>query len=117
MIMAVQGTNSFSDYNIFLRAMYTAFSTMSDDDKQILVYSAGPVKVNNMALEFCNVTENSLRARGVRIQTRRITRKWLEDSMASLDYFAFFSKPGEPVSNLVDLADEYNVEAQVYTFS
>ena len=117
MILAVQGSNSFSDYNIFLRAMYTALHTMAEDDKEIFVYTAGPVKVNNMALEFCNITENSLKARGIRIQTRRITRQWVEDNMEHIDYFAFFSKPGEPMSKLVDLADEHGVEAQVYTFS
>jgi len=115
--MVVQGSNNFSDYNIFLRAMYTALHTIHEDDDEIVLYSAGPVKVNNMALEFNNITENSLKARGIRIQTRRVTKKWVEDNMHSVDYLAFFSKPGEQVSKLVDLADEFGVEAQVYTFS
>jgi len=117
MLMAVQGSHNFGDYNIFLRAMYTALYTMKEDDKDIFIYTAGPVKVNNMALEFANITENSLKARGIKIQTRRVTKQWVEDNMSDLDYFAFFSKPGEPTSSLVDAADKHGVEAQVYTFS
>lgn len=117
MLMAVQGTNRFDDYNVFMRAMYTALHTMKDTDKEIYIYSAGPVKVNNMALEFSNITESSLKARGIRIQTRRVTTKWLEDNMNSIDYLAFFSKPGEPFSKLVDVADSHKVEAQVYSYA
>lgn len=116
MILAVQGSHKFEDYNIFLRAMYTGLATIKDEDREIYLYSAGPYRVNNMAKEFANVSENSLRARGIKIQARRVSHLWLADNMKFMDYFAFFSKPGEPISKLVNLADELGVEAQVYTF-
>jgi hypothetical protein len=37
--------------------------------------------------------------------------------MNDVDYFAFFSKPGEPVSKMVALADSLGVDAGVYTYS
>ena len=117
MIVAVQGSKGFSDYTIFLRAMRTALYSMDDKDKDITILSAGPVKVNNMALEFSNVSENGLRARGIRIQTRRVPESLLKDKMKDVGYFAFFSKPGEPVSKMVEIADNLGVSAGVYTYS
>ena len=117
MIVAVQGSKGFSDYTIFLRAMRTALYTMGPEDKEITILSAGPVRVNNMSLEFSNVSENGLRARGIKIQSRRIPESALKDKMSDVDYFAFFSKPGEPVSKMVDLADKLGVDAGVYTYS
>ena len=116
MILAVQGSNRFEDYTIFLRSMLTGLGTMHDDDKEINIYSAGPYRVNDMAQEFSNKSEDSLRARGIRIKVRKVTQRWLKTNMGSVDYFAFFSKPGEPISELVDVADDLKVEAQVYTF-
>lgn len=117
MIVAVQGSKSFSDYTIFLRAMRTALYSMDSSDKEIIIWAAGPVKVNNMALEFSNISEDSLRARGIKIQTRRIPESLLKDKMKDVGYLAFFSKPGEPVSKMVDLADKLGVDAGVYTYS
>jgi hypothetical protein len=117
MIVAVQGSKSFSDYTIFLRAMRTALYAMGDEDREITILSAGPVKVNNMSLEFSNVSENGLRARGIKIQSRRVPESFLKGKMQDVDYFAFFSKPGEPVSKMVDLADRLGVDAGVYTYS
>ena len=45
MIVAVQGTNDFDDYNIFIRAMGVALSTMQEDDKEFVIYSAGPARI------------------------------------------------------------------------
>lgn len=116
MIVAVQGSRSFEDYSIFLRAMRTALYDMDKEDKEIYIYSAGPVRVNNMALEFSNVSERGLKARGIKIQCRKVPFGWLEENMSTIDYFAFFSKPGEPISKLVSVADDLKVEAGVYTY-
>jgi hypothetical protein len=61
MSVAAQGTKSFDEYSVFLRAMGTALSQMGEDDKEFYVYSAGPSKINSMALEFCNVSEDRQR--------------------------------------------------------
>lgn len=117
MIIAVQGSRNFNDYSIFLRAMRTALSGMSEDDKEISIYSVGPVRVNAMSLEFSNVSERGLKARGIKINTRKVTPDWLESNMSNVDYFAFFSKPGERISDLVDVADNVGIDAGVYTFA
>ena len=117
MRIAVQGSSTFSDYTIFLRAMRTALYSMDAEDKEIMLYSIGPVRLNNMALEFSNVSEDSLRGRGIKISCRKMPSSWIKDNIKSIDYFAYFCKPGDPVSSLVDLADESDVSAAVYSYA
>ena len=52
MIVAVQGTNEFSDYNVFIRSMGVAMSNMHKDDTEFIIYSAGPAKINSFVSEF-----------------------------------------------------------------
>ena len=55
MIVAVQGTKDFNDYQVFLRAMGVALSGMKEEDSEFLIYSVGPASVNSMVSEFTNV--------------------------------------------------------------
>jgi hypothetical protein len=116
MIVATQGTKSFDEYSIFLRAMGTALSQIKEDDKEFLVYSAGPAKLNSMALEFCNVSERSLKARGIKIRLIKIPPSWIKENIHSINYFAFFSKPKEAISPLVSYAESKDAEVGVYRF-
>lgn len=115
MKIAVQGTRNFNDYVIFLRAMRTALSTMDDNDKVIELYPVGRI-VGNFAQEFSNISENSLRGRGIKISCHKRPYGWLEDNMHEIDYFAFFKVPGERTAPTVDLADSFGVEAQIYEY-
>lgn len=116
MKMAVQGSDSFSDYNIFMRAMRTALSTMDKDDKVFELYSIGPFRVNEMAREFSNVSEDGFRGRGMKNFCHKRPASWLKENMHDMDYFAFFKKPIDRMSSMIDLADSLEVEAQVYEF-
>jgi hypothetical protein len=116
MKIAVQGSNTFSDYAIFMRAMRTALYSMDKNDKEVILYAVGPIRVNQMAQEFSNVSEDGFRARGRKISCRRMPQSWLESNMSDINYFAFFKKPGERVSPLVKLADELKVDAQIYEY-
>lgn len=116
MMIAVQGTRNFSDYTIFLRAMGTAMSMMDPEDTEISIFSAGPFQLNAMAMEFSNVSERSLKARGKKIKVVKVPPTWIEKNIHDIDYFAFFSKPKETVSHLVDLADAKDVEVGVYRY-
>lgn len=116
MIVATQGTKSFDEYPIFLRAMGTALSQMREDDKEFLVYSAGPAKLNSMALEFCNVSERGFKARGIKIRLVKIPPSWIKENIHSINYFAFFSKPKEAISPLVSYAESKDAEVGVYRF-
>lgn len=116
MIVGIQGTKTFSDYNIFLRAMGTALSELELGDGEFLIYSAGPHNINSMAMEFANVSERSLKARGVRIRVNKVPPSWIKNNINDISYFAYFSKPKEPVSNLVDLAEDKDIEVGIYRF-
>jgi hypothetical protein len=116
MIVAIQGTKTFNDYPVFLRAMGTALSEMKDEDKEFYIYSAGPAQINSMALEFSNVSERSLKARGIRIKMIKIPPSWIKQNIHSIEYFAFFSKQKEPVSSLVSYAESKDARVGVYRF-
>ncbi len=116
MIVGIQGTKNFEDYSIFLRAMGTALSMMPEGDTEFYVYTAGPARINSMALEFSNVSERSLKARGIKIRTFKVPPKWIKDNLDSVSYLMFFSKPKEPVSDLVDAAEAKDKEVGIYRF-
>lgn len=114
MIVAIQGSRTFSDYNVFLRAMGTSLSSMAEGDDEFLIYSAGPVNINTMALEFSNVSERSFKARGIKIRFRKVPPSWIRSNIHELNYFLYFSKLKEPVSDLVDLAEAKDLDVGIY---
>jgi len=116
MIIAVQGTNSFEDYNVFLRSMSVAMSGKQDDDKEILVYSLGPKTINGFVTGFCNLTERSLKSRGIKIKHRRVPISWMENELDGLDYFIFLSRPSEYASKLSAQAELRGVEVGVFRY-
>lgn len=116
MIVVIQGTRNFSDYNIFLRAMGTALSSMDNNDKEFLIFSAGPVNINTMGMEFSNISERSLKARGIKIKLTKVPPSWVKQNIASVDYLAYFSKPKESVSELVELAEDKDKEVGIYRY-
>jgi hypothetical protein len=116
MIVGIQGSKTFNDYNVFLRAMGVALSSLGSEDTEVLVASAGPININNMAMEFVNISERSLKARGIRIKLIKIPPSWIKDNIHSIGYFAYFSKPKEPVSDLVDVAEAKDIEVGVYRY-
>lgn len=116
MKIAIQGSNSFNDYSVFLRAMGTALYSLPEEDSEFYIYSAGPAKINSMGLEFTNVSERSLKARGIKIKLFKVPPSWIKENIHDISYFAYFSKPKEPVSSLVDLAEAKDIEVGVYRF-
>jgi len=116
MIIAVQGSNKFDDYSIFLSAIGTAMFRMDPEDKQIFLYTAGPRRVNEMALEFANVSERSLRSRGIRIQVRKVPQSWIRDYLYELDYFAYFAVEREVLPTIVNSAKSRDVTVEVYRY-
>jgi hypothetical protein len=116
MIVAIQGTRGFEDYNIFLRAMGRALSDLGQDDKEFLIYAAGPANINSMGLEFANISERSLKVRGIKIRLFKVPPSWVKSNISTINYFAYFSKPKEPVSDLVELADGKGIDVGIYRF-
>jgi hypothetical protein len=116
MMIAVQGSKSFSDYSVFMRAMAVAMSDMEDGDKDIFVYTVGPKQINNFVAEFCNITENSLKSRGLKIKFYRVPISWVEENINDFNYFIYLAKPGEPNSKLVAQAELNGVEVGTFKY-
>jgi hypothetical protein len=116
MIVVVQGTNDFNDYNVFIRAMGVALSGMKEDDKEFYIYSVGPAKINSMVLEFCNLSERGMKARGMKIKNYKVPASWVVENMEYVNYFAFLSKPKQPLSKLVAEAELKNIEVGIFRY-
>jgi ribonuclease BN (tRNA processing enzyme) len=116
MKVVVQGTNEFNEYQIFLRAMGIALSSMQKDDEDYIVYSVGPVQIQSFVSEFCNVSEKGLKARGIKVKFYKTNPQWIEENMNDINYFAYFSKPNQHISKLASLAQSNNVELNVFSY-
>lgn len=116
MIVVVQGTNDFKDYNVFLRAMGVAMSGMNKEDNELYIYSAGPANINSMVLEFCNLSERGMKTRGKKIKFYKVPPSWVSENMEYVNYFAFLSKPKQPISKLVAEAELKNIEVGIFRY-
>jgi hypothetical protein len=116
MIIGVQGTTSFDDYQVFLRAMAVALSGLTEEDPYFYLYSAGPSSINSMASEFVNLSERGMKARGKKIKLYKVPPSWIEENMESMNSFVFLSKPKEPVSILVEKAQHKNIDVGIYRY-
>jgi hypothetical protein len=114
--VAVQGTNDFDDYNIFIRAMGVALSTMQENDKEFVIYSVGPAKINSFVSEFCNLSERGMKARGKKIKFYNVAPAWLSEHINQINYFAFLSNPKEPKSKLVLIAEANNIDVGLFKY-
>jgi len=116
MNVVVQGTNDFNDYNVFIRAMGVAMSGMKDGDDELHIYSAGPAKINSMTSEFCNLSERGMKARGKKIKHYKVPLQWVYENMQYINYFAFLSKPKQPLSKLAAEAELQNIEVGIFRY-
>jgi hypothetical protein len=96
--------------------MRVALSDMKDDDKDITIFSVGPAGLNSMSLEFSNKTEDSLKARGIKIKTVKVPVSWMKSNMIDIDYFAYFSLPKEPLTPLIREAEDHDVEVGIFRY-
>jgi hypothetical protein len=116
MIVVVQGTKNFDDYAVFLSGMRSALIRKEDDDKEFTVYSAGPLKVNNMAMEFINVTERTMKAQGIKTKLIKVPPAWIKQNFPVIDYFAFYCLPKEAIPDAVKSVSDKGVDVQVYRY-
>lgn len=116
MIVGIQGTKSFDDYQILMRSMGTAMYSLLDGDSEFFIYTAGPANINSMVTEFSNITERSLKARGIKVKVFRVPPSIIKENINEMDYFIFLSKPGEKPSDLVAIAESANVDVGIYRY-
>jgi len=116
MRIAIQGSRNFNQYEVFLSGMGRTLSMMENGDSEFLIYSVGPARTNEMAMEFSNISERSLKARGIKIRLYRVPPSWLKSNIHDMDYFAYFCNKKEPTSSMVDYAEKKDVEVGIYRF-
>lgn len=116
MIVAVQGTKQFDDYNVFLRSMSVALSQMEKEDKEFIIYSAGPARINNFVSEFSNLSERGMKARGKKIKFYNTAPAWINENLDGINYFIYLSKPNEKKSRLVVDAELKNIEVGIFRY-
>jgi hypothetical protein len=69
-----------------------------------------------MAMEFANLSERGLKARGKSIKYKAVAPSWVAENISDINYFAFLSKEREQVSKLVDEAKNNNVEYGIFRY-
>lgn len=116
MIVVVQGTKKFDDYSIFLSGIRSALIRKADDDKEFIIYSAGPLKINSMALEFLNVTERTMKAQGIKTKLVKVPPSWIKQNYTEIDYYAFYCVPKEPIPDAVTTISDKGVDVQIYRY-
>jgi hypothetical protein len=116
MIVAVQGSNDFNNYPVFLRAMGVALSSMKENDNQFIIYSAGPAKINSFVSEFSNLSERGMKARGRKIKFYKVSLPWLYENLDHVDYLAYLSNPKQTTSKLVAEAELKNIEIGIFRY-
>ena len=114
MNVAVQGTKEFSDYQVFMRAMGVALSSCEDDEFN--VYTAGPATINSYTSEFCNMSEQGLKHRGIRVRFYKVPPSYIEENISDFNYFAFLSTPSQRPSKLTASAELAGVETGVFRY-
>ena len=115
MKVMVTGTKTFSNYNVFLRAMRVVLSDLNNaGDTELVVYSAGPSTVNDFSREFLNITENSLKSLGV--STKLIVKPFdtMKQIVTDMDYVASFTSPDENKGVIASIAEDNNIEWGVF---
>lgn len=116
MIVAVQGSKEFGDYQVFLRAMGVALSSMKDDDTEFVIYSVGPAKVNSFVSEFSNLSERGMKSRGKKIKFYKTSLPWMYENIDQVNYLAYLSTPSEKSSKLVAEAELKNIEIGIFRY-
>jgi hypothetical protein len=117
MKVLVQGTKDFTDYQVLMRAMGVALSSMKPGDKEFQIYCVGPHKTNDLALSFANLTEDNLKGRGIKVKFHRLPAKLAEDKIDRFDYMAYLSNPeNRRLSALTNKAEENGVELGIFRY-
>lgn len=117
MKVGILGSRNFYDYAVFMNAMNAVLYDLKESkDTELLFYTAGPHKVNSMVMEYSNVSERGLKARGIKNRFFKISPKWLSENIYDMDLILYFSLPKETPSDIVDKAQRKNIEYRIYRY-
>ena len=117
MKVLLQGSKDFDDYQVLMRAMGVALSSMPPQDKSFEIYSVGPHKTNDLAVSFANLTENNLKSRGIKVRFHKLPAKLAEEKIDRFDYMAYLSNPeNKRLSALTNKAEANGVELGIFRY-
>lgn len=116
MMVVVQGTKEFTDYNVFLRAMAVALTNLPADDPFFYVYTLGGKNINEFVFEFCNLSERNMKARKKKIKYYTVPNSWVEEHMHEVNYFAYLYKPGQTISKIAQTAKNSGIEIGLFQY-
>jgi hypothetical protein len=87
-----------------------------DGDTEFTILTAGPHKLNDMAMEFVNISERTLKAKGIKAKVVKMPDKAIQERLLDLDSFIYFSLPKETPSELALEAEAKDLEVLFYRF-
>ena len=118
MKILVQGSKDFDDYQVFMRAMGVALSSMPPSDDEFQIYCVGPHKTNDMAAGFSNLTEDNLKGRGIKIRFHKLPVRLAEQKIDRFDYMVYLSNPeNRRLSALTNKAEEHAIELGIFRYN
>lgn len=116
MIIAVEGSKTFDDYEVFMRGMGVALSDLEQGDDLVEVWSAGPYKINSFTAAFCNSSENYLKQKGIKIKFSKVPHNWLAENISSVNHLLHFCNPNEGRTRLTAEAELSNIDVSIFRY-
>jgi hypothetical protein len=113
MIIAVEGTKGFTDYETFMRAMGVALS-QPNNENVIEVWSAGPHKINSFTAAFCNSAENYLKQKGFKVIFKKLPASYISENISYVSYFAHFANKNDKPSRITAEAELAGIEVGIF---
>jgi hypothetical protein len=116
MVIVVEGTKAFSNYELFMTGMSIALSSKIVGS-DIQVWSLGPHKINSFTAAFCNTTENYLKSKGFKVSFSKVNTDWVRKNLDYVDFYGFFSLPKEPFSKFASFMDnQEEIDVRIFRY-
>jgi hypothetical protein len=120
MKILVYGSNKFSDYDTFTRAVVVAIDNVVDSiDGKLDIYTAGPYKVNQFTAEFVNKTEGFFRQKGIKSRFYRVLKNDVVENfdkygINSVVYLSTKNERAEIFDTVISTAEQNDVPVNIY---
>lgn len=114
MIVGIQGSRTYNDYASFIHGMAMPLRLMPITDKRLTVFSAGPKRINEMALEFLNVSD--FKSRGISVKLIYMPESWFRNNFEKIEMFIYFCSKKETFSSLANFLDNKEVDVRAWRY-
>ena len=113
MIICIEGSRSFDDYDVFMRAMGVALSG-AKPDSNVAIWVINSHKLNNFARSLFDIKESHFKSHKIKARVVPVTRHYAELRLADIDYFVYCCRKRDKVSSLVAEAELLDTEVGVF---